>query len=236
MAYLDVIRSKDDKDFELTSSNKILNLEAIRSLNLFEYPYQWGFVSQVFLSSEIGERLSEEFPVDSYIYRQYLGGSYCRRPFIQLGALTTYNPSGLSNLYLQLARVLLSSEYKMTLGEAIGVDLTDAPMEASFWRYNSDTNFNNHDDFETKIVTQVLYINNIWKKEFGGSLQILGSNDAKDIAFELTPYLGLSSIIMQSTDRSWHTISPVADSAPESRNTITIQFHQPGTKASRPDY
>jgi Rps23 Pro-64 3,4-dihydroxylase Tpa1-like proline 4-hydroxylase len=206
----------------------MIDIDALVNAKMFKTPFQWGVADGVFPINETTIRMADEFPVDSYRYRSYLGGRYFRRQFIRLGAQELVNPSELSDAYHQLGAALLSANYREALSKTTGVDLEDAPMEAAFWRSDNGTIFARHDDAETKLLTHVLYLNHSWRQQDGGNLQILGSKNEDDVVYELVPRLGTSALIVRSDD-SWHNISPIKPTAANSRNTITVHFHKPGT-------
>src|SRR5687767_7342498 len=107
----------------------------------------------------------------------------------------------------------------------MSVDLSKARLEAWFWRYDATTVFVPHRDLETKLVTQVFYLNEVWPARAGGRLRILHSKASEDLSLDIAPNMRVSSIIKRS-DTSWHLITPISQEAPTSRNTITVHFHR----------
>ena len=213
----------------------MLNLDAIGRATIFSEPYRWGLIEHVFSSREKAQDLVAQFPDEGFLYRKLLDGRYVRRPIYEIGKLEVYQSESLPEVYQELAEELASKEYRNALSRAINLELTDAVMEASFYRYDHGTSFAFHADFPTKLVTHVFYLNESWSKQWGGALQILGSENDEDILYEVTPQLGLSTIILRS-DNSWHKVMPVERLAPDSRNTLVVQFHQPGTTTGRNYY
>ena len=76
-------------------------------------------------------------------------------------------------------------------------------MEASIWRWGAGHYLDPHRDMPAKIVTQVVYLSDGWRSEWGGTLRILGSQDDRDVHAEVMPDSGSSTILVRSDD-SWH--------------------------------
>jgi len=207
--------------------NGSLNLDAILNAKMFDYPFHWGIADGLLPVDAKSIQMCDDFPIDSFRYRRYLGGRYMRRPLVSFGASKAFRHEELSGAYQDLAASLTSAAYREAVMKASGIDLRDSPMEAALWRSDAGTVFAMHDDNPLKLLTHVIYLNSGWTKRDGGTLQILASKDEEDVVFELVPRLGLSVLIGRSDD-SWHNISPVSRTAPDSRNTITVHFYRPG--------
>src|SRR5438105_7437559 len=95
-------------------------------------------------------------------------------------------------------------------------DLTTAPMEVNVFHYGPGANLGPHPDLEDKLVTHVLYFNRSWNREDGGCLTILRSSDPADVAAEIEPIVGNSSVVVRS-EESWHAVSRVVDGCQRSR-------------------
>ena len=207
----------------------MLNMESIANANMFTEPYQWGLVTPTFDTQSDQNALTQGFPEEGFNYRRFLNGSYMRRPFIPFGEKQCFLESGcpLPAGYQTLAREILSDEYRKAVSSGTGIDLTGAVIEASLWRYDQGTRFGAHPDASVKLLTHVIYLNAQWAHHWGGNLTINASENPDDIAFQVTPRLGLSLFIIRS-DNSWHRVTPVSAMAPDSRNTLSVVFHKPG--------
>ena len=86
-------------------------------------------------------------------------------------------------------------------------------------------------DLPEKLVTHVLYFNRSWKRAHGGCLSILRSDDPTDLAAEILPIVGNSSVIVRSED-SWHAVSRVVNESASSRRSVTVTFYRPGSVSS----
>ena len=201
----------------------MLNIDAIRKGNMFRSPFQWGLIEDA-LPPESAMALSRDFPRGGFQYRTHKLGRFCRRPLFVLPDNQMPDIANLPTEFCQLAAELNSPEYRQALSDLISVDLAQAPIEASFWRYDHAISFVPHLDLRGKIVTQVFYLNAQWPHRLGGSLRILHSNDIEDVAFQISPRCNVSSIIVRS-EKSWHGITPISSEAQDSRNTLTVHFY-----------
>lgn len=206
----------------------MLNMDAVLNAKVFDFPFKWGIVDSLLPVDERGIQMCDDFPVDSFRYRRYLNGRYMRRLLVPLGDSAAFRAEELSSSFHDLVADLTSATYREALSKATGIDLQNSPMEAAMWRADSSTKYAVHDDVGSKLLTHVIYFNHGWKKSDGGVLQILASKDEEDVAFEVVPRPGISVIICRSDD-SWHNITRISDSAPDTRNTITVHFYRPGT-------
>ena len=101
-------------------------------------------------------------------------------------------------------------------------------MEANVFHYGPGGSQGPHPDLSEKLVTRVLYFNESWNREDGGRLRILRSSDPADVAAEIPPIAGYSSVIVRS-DNSWHAVSRVANGSLCSRRAVTVTFYRPGS-------
>jgi Rps23 Pro-64 3,4-dihydroxylase Tpa1-like proline 4-hydroxylase len=72
-----------------------------------------------------------------------------------------------------------------------------------------------------------LYFNDAWDPAWGGCLNILNSSDSADVHATILPIVGNSSLLVRS-NRSWHSVSRVADQCTTSRRSVNVIFHLPG--------
>ena len=201
----------------------MLNIDAIRKGNMFDSPFRWGLIHDA-LPAGTALQLAREFPRSGFQYRKHKLGRFCRRPLYVLPDSELRDVDDLSAGFRELAVELNSAEYRNALSELISVDLSNAPIEASFWRYDHAISFVPHLDLRGKIVTQVFYLNEEWPHKWGGSLRILHGNDIEDVAFQISPRSNVSTIVMRS-ENSWHGITPISADTTDSRNTLTVHFY-----------
>jgi SM-20-related protein len=194
-------------------------------------PYRWAAVGNLF-SRRDAEALAESFPCDHFKTVENYDGEkaydYDARALIAMGAQSVSHSEELSAAWIALAHDLLSPAYRVALSLLIGCDLRSAPMEVNVFHYGPGSNLGPHADLRDKLVTHVLYFNRSWNREDGGCLTILRSADPADIAAEIAPVVGNSSVLARS-EQSWHAVSRVVDNCRASRRSLTATFYRPGS-------
>jgi Rps23 Pro-64 3,4-dihydroxylase Tpa1-like proline 4-hydroxylase len=202
----------------------MIDLKNIANTKIFTSPFKFGLLEEPFLNHESALKLVKTFPTKNFERCGFKNGHFLRRPLIVKGENKIHLPDDLDQTAIELGEVFLSDAYRNALIEITGLELKDKPVEAWFWTYDSETKFEPHLDYETKIFTQVFYITEHWEWSDGGLLQILNSENTEDVAFSITPRLNLSSMIFRSDD-SWHYLTPISPKAAVVRNSITVHFH-----------
>jgi len=208
----------------------LMNRASLRYRRLETDPYAWAAITNLF-TPEDAERLAATYPCDHFklvtrydAERQY---EYEARALIGMGERSVAYPGDLSGVWQKLAKELLSADYRQSMTALTGRDLSRAPMEVNVFHYGPGGCMDAHRDLPDKIVTHVLYFNRSWQASDGGCLRILRSSDPNDLAAEIPPLAGYSSIIVRS-ENSWHAVSQVACQALVSRRSVTVTFYQPG--------
>ena len=209
----------------------MIDFEALASTGLNETPYEWSLVERA-LDSDRAPALIDTFPAEDFWKIAGHDGeksyTYSARPLVILGAHRGANLAPLSDPWEEIVDDLLSPRYREALGEAIRQPLDGALMEAAIWRWGHDAHLGPHLDMREKLVTHIFYLNAGWNPWWGGCLRILRSQDDEDVASEIQPLLGSSSIVVRS-DKSWHAVSPVAGAPVPRRSLIVTWFHPDST-------
>jgi SM-20-related protein len=210
----------------------MIGFDAIASAELRRAPYEWALVDGA-MAPEHAATLIDTFPRHDFWRLSHDDGeksyTYSARPLVILGADRPANLSRLPDPWQELVADLLSPRYREALSQVLGQPLDGSPMEAAVWRWDHDAELGPHLDMREKIVTQVFYLNSGWNPWWGGSLRILNSADPSDLAAEIPPLLGTSSIVVRS-DRSWHCVSPVT-SPPVPRRSVIVTWFRPGSSS-----
>ena len=210
---------------------QLINLERIKNHRLETDPYRWTAITELHDPGD-AEKLAATYPCDHFKLVSAYGGEreylYEARSLIGMGAKVVSYPDELSEAWLALAKDLLSPEYRAAMSSLIGFDLTKMPMEANACHYGPGDNLDVHKDLPEKIVTHVLYFNRSWNSADGGCLNILRSADISDVAAEIPPIVGYSSVLVRS-DNSWHAVSRVCNPSVPSRRSMTVTFYHPGS-------
>jgi 2OG-Fe(II) oxygenase superfamily len=197
-------------------------------------PYQWAFVDRLF-STEDAAQLAATFPRDRF--EEVAGDDgeksyeYMARSLIHMGAAVPSHAEGLSPTWRALAEDLLSAEYRSALTGIVGRDLSSALMEINVIDYGPGARLGPHVDLKEKMVSHILYFNETWNPQHGGCLNILRSSDPADVFAEILPVVG-NSVILVRSDRSWHSVSRVAQDCRTSRRSINVVFHLPGSAST----
>lgn len=209
----------------------MINLERIKNQRLETDPYRWTAITDLYAPAD-AEKLAATYPCDHFKLVSAYGGEreylYEARSLIGMGAKVVSYPEELSEAWLALASDLLSLDYRAAMSALTGYDLTKMPMEVNVCHYGPGGNLDAHKDLPEKIVTHVLYFNRSWNPADGGCLTILRSADLSDVAAEISPIVGYSSVLVRS-DNSWHAVSRVVNPAVPSRRSMTVTFYRPGS-------
>jgi SM-20-related protein len=212
----------------------LINLERIRQHRLESDPYGWAVIRNLY-DADNAARLAETYPCDHFKLVAARGGEkdyeYEARALIGMGADVITNSEELSDAWRALAIDLLSREYRAAMTALTGCELMEAPMEANVFHYGPGGSLGPHRDLPEKLVTHVLYFNRSWNRADGGCLGILRSADPADLAAEIPPLAGYSSVIVQS-ENSWHAVSRVVNHSASSRRSVTVTFYGPGSVSS----
>jgi len=207
----------------------MLDLTQIKQQIMQTEPYRWAFLNGLFSAADAAE-LSTTFPRDRFKTVAGFDGEksyrYRSRSLVHMGTTSHTDPEGLSPAWQQLAADLLSPEYRSAVEALSGLTLEQSPMEVNVLHYGPGAWLGPHLDLKAKMITHVLYFNQNWDYKDGGNLAILRSSDPADIVAEVLPVVGNSSLLVRS-DRSWHTVSRVAEECDTSRRSMNVIFHLP---------
>lgn len=109
--------------------------------------------------------------------------------------------------FANLIEDIRSTDLEDIMSEKFGVDLTDKPLMITARGHAHRRDGRIHTDSETKVVTCLLYLNNIWD-ESGGRLRLLRRpDDLNDYLAEVPPNGGTLVAFLRS-ENSWHGHEP----------------------------
>ncbi|HEU4387876.1 MAG TPA: 2OG-Fe(II) oxygenase [Blastocatellia bacterium] len=209
----------------------MIDITRINRATLETQPYSWASIGELFPQRN-AVRLAKSYPRDHFKTVSGFGGEkdylYESRSLIGMGSDTISYPECLSRTWIELARDLLSPEYRIAMSLLTARDLTLLPMETNVLHYGPGGLQGPHPDLPDKVVTHVLYFNRWWDQADGGCLHILGSSDPSDIAAEIEPVVGNSAVLVRSPN-SWHAVSRVREGCNRSRRSVTVTFYRHGS-------
>lgn len=210
---------------------KMIDLTQILQYGLKTDPYSWAEISNLF-SPKDAAALATSFPRDHFKtvvgYDGEKDYEYEARALIAMGADAVSYAEELSEAWLSLARDLISPAYRSAMSSLTGCDLTAIPLEVNVFHYGPGARLGPHSDLQDKIVTHVLYFNEVWDRDDGGCLTVLRSADSADVAAEIVPLVGNSAVLVRS-EKSWHAVSKVVNGCRLSRRSLTATFYRPGS-------
>jgi hypothetical protein len=165
-----------------------LNIDKLRKAKVESDPYHYVIVPG-FLSPECVKRINATYPkIDK-------GGSY---PIEMLE----------SNMAIkEVIDELDGPEFERAIEECFRVTLKDRPKMYSLRGYTRAKDGQIHTDSKDKIITVLLYLNDIWQQP-GGRLRILrNGHDVDDFVAEVPPDNG-TLLVFKRSDSSWHGHHP----------------------------
>ena len=203
----------------------MINMEKISDLSLNQSPYCYKKIIN-FLEPEIFSALCKTYPEDGFVncetlmqektYSMFMKQLYDSRTGLDI-------TQELSEPWSTFLLELLSEQYISIISNHAQRDLTTCDIEINCWRYPNGGWLAPHTDKPEKIVSQLFYFNTIWDKAWGGSLNILNSNDNNDIHEEIFPDNNTSIILVRS-ENSWHSVAPLNCPPDISRRLLQIIF------------
>ncbi len=209
----------------------MLNIARLDQHSMELHPFRWKFIDGLFEPADAAA-LAASYPFDHFRkvsgYDGEKGYVYSSRSLIHMGSDGISNPRGLSPAWRELAEDLLSACYRAAMSRLTGLDLSACVLEVNVIHYGPGAWLGPHLDLKEKMMTHVLYFNESWDPRDGGCLQILNSSRADDVVAEIPPIVGGSSLLVRS-DNSWHTVSKVSNACRQSRRSVNVIFHQPGS-------
>lgn len=212
----------------------MLDFSKIFASHLNTQPFRWAEISNLYSPADCAA-LANTYPSDHFRTVEAYGGEkdywYDARSLIPMGEQAISHAEYLSPPWQQLAKDLLSAEYRKAMSLLTHVDLTTLPMEVNVYHYGPGALLGPHRDLPEKIVTHVFYFNQTWHPADGGCLAILKSSDPQDIAALVNPVIGNSAAFVRS-ESSWHEVTRVSENAGQSRRSVTVTFYQPGSVSS----
>ncbi|MHB9806402.1 2OG-Fe(II) oxygenase [Pantoea ananatis] len=186
----------------------ILNMSAFDSSDYYKDPWEWGVLCNL-ISLDWIKKIKSELSMLTFhkVASDRTHKHYC---------MEVFNPQKQemkSYILNQVILELTSANYLEALELFTNSKLRGREIELNFWRYSATDYLSPHVDKEYKFLTQLIYFNEYWEVDYGGSLNILRSRSQEDLYKRILPLYNLSPLIMNSR-KAWHSVSPVSANAP----------------------
>ena len=190
------------------------------------YPFM---VTPDLLAAADAETLAREFPTRGFRLdqRSALDAEKRYRSFnlnvVVDGARDEAAWRSLSGGWRDFVAEMCTARYQERLGARMGVDVRNCVAELRRCRYEAGCWIAPHTDRADKLLTQIIYFNPGWRREWGGNLLILRAADDPDPAATVVPRLATSAVILPS-GTSWHAVQPVTDGSPAARRSVLLHL------------
>ncbi|RTL71470.1 MAG: 2OG-Fe(II) oxygenase [Hyphomicrobiales bacterium] len=106
-------------------------------------------------------------------------------------------------VFQRLVGEVLTGKFETLIGRKFGLELGDKPLLVTIRGFSQQRDGRIHKDSKSKLLSGILYLNDIWD-ESGGRLRLLRQEgDIADFAVEVPPSGGTLVMFMRS-ENSWH--------------------------------
>jgi len=185
-------------------------------------PFTWAVI-RGFFAADTAETLLRTFPRSGFD----LAGNgtpsfrFYYRPLVRKGDVHD-SVRTLHESWQELAHAMISKAYASRLCELVSVPPAGRwAIDAGLCVYSANCSLKPHTDRPIRVLTQVTYLQDRWDPAWGGTLRILHSDRADDVAAEIIPEHNQSVVFVRS-DSSWHAVTPVTQVRRRRRSLI---FH-----------
>lgn len=205
----------------------MLTLQTIQNAKMSSIPFEWVKLYDLISNKDLRHALIETYPVENL--REEIKSNDEDKSYqflIKSAVLKNKKQPCFKELPLvwqNLIDQIVSEEYRNTVEKLVNINLIDKPIDVSFFAFGENHWVSPHTDKKSKIVSHVLYFNNIWNKEWGGSFRLLNSAEPNDVFEDILPLSQLSVLFKRSVN-SWHMVTPVKKCASNFRMTLQIEF------------
>ncbi|GBE43216.1 hypothetical protein BMS3Bbin10_01292 [bacterium BMS3Bbin10] len=166
----------------------MINFDAIKRTNVTREPFQFFSTPGVLSAVDLAAARAD-FPV-------------IREPGIFPLSELSYGPA-----FARLIDDITGLELEDIMGEQYGVDLSDKPLMVTVRGRAQEKDGRIHTDSKVKLVTCLLYLNDIWDESTGMLRLLRNPGDIEDYIAEIPPSGGTLVSFLRS-DNSWHGHKP----------------------------
>jgi SM-20-related protein len=191
---------------------------------VLRHPYDWVATEQGELfDADMVEELSGTFPMSSFVRTDASArreGKTYRNYSRELVAPDGRTDLDLPLCWRALVEDLMSVEYRAAVARMLRQEVVPA-VEIRLVRHGPDDWLGPHCDRADKVFSHIFYFNPVWRQEWGGCLEILGSAAPDSVVASAPPRLGTSALLTRS-DESWHQVSRITSAAAPERRSLLV--------------
>lgn len=162
----------------------MIDFDAISRSEVIQDPFRFFATTRVLSASDLAA-VRADFPK-------------IRNPGIFPLSALSYGPA-----FARLIEDIRSRELEDIMAEKYDVDLSDRPLMITVRGHAQKKDGRIHTDAKTKIVTCLLYLNDIWVAGVGRLRMLRNPTDLRDYIAEIPPNGGMLASFMRS-ENSWH--------------------------------
>lgn len=199
----------------------MIELESLAASSMYEKPFPW-FLTKTLFTDDAARSLCHSFPETAFERTQAHGSSFWARALVTRSQI---DPSArsLPAVWYILAGLLSSVEYRHAMESLTKCRLDGLSVYATLCKYSPKSYNMPHTDRDIRVISQLIYFNDLWLPEWGGELLLLNSEDSRDVAYRITPELN-SSVIFVRSARSWHAVDPIRIGVEAERRSLLLHF------------
>lgn len=191
----------------------MLELNAISHAKIETKPFKFAVINNL-ITKENVDVLINNLPKDNnYVASRTEGSDKTYQVVSNIllplgegpGQITTNNDH-----WLKLIHNLMSKEYKIHLGQLLGIDLLNCFQEITLRFYRPGDYISPHTDREVVKATHMIFLNQFWQENWGGLFCVMLSEN--ETYLKILP-LWHNSVVFLRSDNSWHCVTPCAATA-----------------------
>jgi hypothetical protein len=199
----------------------MVNTSRLRGEVLQEDPFEWLSCAS-FLDEDVAFQLARRFPIDGLSISTAIGSRFESRSLISDGVID-YSWNCENQDWIEFAKYLISKDYHDLISDVMKIDLANCTTSAAICRYRTDSFNGAHTDRSHRVVSQIIYLNRVWMRAWGGDFLILRAPDISAVASRVAPAFNTMVAFIRS-ERSWHAVAPLSPGSDVERRSILIHF------------
>jgi Rps23 Pro-64 3,4-dihydroxylase Tpa1-like proline 4-hydroxylase len=132
----------------------------------------------------------------------------------------------LHTAWSEFINTILSDKYAASLGEKLGINLSNSKREIEFLLLKHGGHHAPHYDTQkNRILTQIFYFNTEWDATWGGMVNLLKDKSEDQVALTIPPlYIYSATVIAQQ--KFWHEVTTLSEKAKFPRLSVQLLFFE----------